>query len=91
MQHRLLIPHLLLSFFMFFSLNFCVLLKHDTGHLRTQVVYEDLHMDVKGEYRSASGNPISTALKQVESLSSLCIKIPACHHFVVLVYYASST
>ena len=64
---------------------------HNTGHLRTYVVYEDLHMDVKGEYRSSGGNPISTALEQVESLFSLCIKTPAFHHFVVLVYYASST
>ena len=34
------------------------------------------------------GNPISTALEPVRSLSATCIKILQCCHFVVLAYMA---
>ena len=61
-----------------------MLLAHDTRHLQTQVMYEDLRMDVKGKYPSSGVNPISTALERVGSLSSPHIKIPQCRHFVVL-------
>ena len=36
---------------------------------------------MKGEYPSASCNPISTALEWVGSLSSSCITKSQCHHF----------
>ena len=39
-------------------------------------MYEDLHMDVKGEYLGAGGNPISTALEQVQSLSPRVLTYP---------------
>ena len=46
-----------------------MLLAHDAGRLWTLVVYEDLHTDVKGEYRGTGGNSISAALDRVGSLS----------------------
>ena len=44
-------------------------------------MYEDLNMDVKGEYLGAGSNPLSTALERVRSLSSRvltynCIFVP---------------
>ena len=41
-------------------MEFCALLVHNAGYLRTQVMYEDLCTNVKGKY-CASGNLISTA------------------------------
>ena len=39
-------------------------------------MYEDLDTDVKGDYVGASGNPISTALERVLSLSSRVLTYP---------------
>ena len=36
-------------------------------------MYENLHTDMKGEYLGAGGNPISTALERVQSLSSFVL------------------
>ena len=60
---------------------------HDTGHLWAQVLYESLRKDVKGEYPGAGVNPISSALERARSLSSPCIEMPQCLHFVALSCY----
>ena len=39
-------------------------------------MYDDLHMDAKGEYLGAGGNPISTALERVQSLSTRVLIYP---------------
>ena len=62
--------------FLFFPLNICALLAHDAGLLWTQVVCEDLHTDVKGEYLGAGGNPIHTAFERGRSLSPRVLTYP---------------
>ena len=64
--------------------KFCALLVHNTGHLWTKIVYDDLHMVMMGKYPGANANPISIALEQVGSVSSPYIRIPQCRLFVVL-------
>ena len=39
-------------------------------------MYKDLHTAVKGKYLGAGGNPISTALERVQSLSSHVLTYP---------------
>ena len=55
-----------------------MLLAHDAGHLWTSVMYEELDTDVKGEYVGAGGNPISTVLEPVISLTCLSCHFVAC-------------
>ena len=65
-----------------FPLNFCALLAHDIGHLWTQVMHEDLCMDVKGD--SLSSAWLYIQLVQHCSGCTRVLRIPQCCHFVAL-------
>ena len=71
-QHRLLLPHFVLSYYSYSYSSgsphshwiLCApSARRGTPTVWIWVVYQDLHMDVKGKYLGAGGNPISTALE----------------------------
>ena len=66
-QHRLLLPYFIFSYYIILVLPTEVLCATSERCRKPMDLshYEDLHMDVKGEYLGTSGNPISTALEQV--------------------------
>ena len=71
-RYSLLLPQLFSSF----PSNFCPLLTHDSGHVQTQFIEEDLAIYLKDKYPSAGGKLTFTALERVPGLFSHMLAYP---------------